>query len=81
MAKYILFYHPMHADNRRAERLLHSHNVKIHLADVTATGISAHILKDMGISELPALCITSGHRYTLYEGLDEIQDFVTKRIK
>lgn len=81
MAKYVLFYHPLHADTKRAERLLQRYNVKIRLADVTATGISSYILKDMGISELPALCMVSGRRYKVYEGIEEIQDFVMKLIE
>jgi hypothetical protein len=81
MARYTLFYHPHHVDSKRAERLLHRYNFSIHLSDVTANGISSYIFKDMGISELPALCIFLEDKYKVYEGLEEIQDFVKQKVK
>jgi len=81
MARYILFYHPHHVDSKRAERLLYRYNFKIHLSNVTTNGISSYIFKDMGISELPALCIFLRDKYKVYEGLEEIQDFVEQGVK
>lgn len=81
MKRYTLFCHPQHVDSKRVERLLHRNNFKFHLSDVTTNGISSYIFKDMGISELPALCIFSGYKYKIYEGLDEIQDFVKQRVR
>jgi len=81
MNRYTLFCHPQHVDSKKAERLLHRYNLKFHLSDVTSNGISSYIFKDMGISELPALCIFSGYKYKLYEGFEEIQDFVKQRVK
>lgn len=78
MARYMLFSHPHHVDTKKAAMLLRTRNLKFHLSDVTANGISSYILKDMGISELPALCVISGYKYKLYEGIEEIEDFVAK---
>lgn len=78
MTKYTLFCHPHHADSKKAARLLRNRNYKFHLSDVTANGTSSYILKDMGISELPALCIISGYKYKLHKGLEDIKDFVAK---
>jgi len=81
MTRYTLFSHPLHSDTKKAERILRRYNIKFHLSDVTANGVSSYILKDMGISELPALCIFHGYRYKIYEGLDEIQDFLMQQIR
>ena len=81
MTSYTLFYHPQHADNNRTRRLLKMKNIKFKVSDVTHNGISSYIFKDMGISELPALCIFSGYKYKLYEGFEEIEDFVAKESK
>lgn len=81
MIKYILFSHPLHADTKRVERLLRRYNVRFRLYDVTAKDISSYIMKDMEISELPALCIFSGYKYKIYEGLEEIQDFVIRKVR
>lgn len=81
MARYTLFYHPHHVDSKKAERLLHIHNIKIRLSDVTTNGISSYIFKDMGISELPALCMFLRDKYEVYEGLEEIQAFVEQGVK
>lgn len=78
MVRYTLFCHPHHAGSKRAATLLRNRNYKFHLSDVSANGISSYILKDMGISELPALCVLSGYKYKVYEGLEEIEDFLSK---
>ena len=81
MNRYTLFLHPQHADSKKVERLLHRTNFDVHLSDVTSNGISSYIFKDLGISELPALCIFSEHHYKVYEGFEKIQSFVTKQVK
>lgn len=78
MVKYTLFCHPHHVDSKRAALLMRNRNYKFHLSDVSANGISSYIRKDMGISELPALCVLSGYKYRLYEGLEKIEGFLTK---
>jgi hypothetical protein len=78
MVRYILFCHPLHADTKRAQRLLKRHKVNFRISDVRANGISSYIMKDMGIYELPALCIVSGSKYEIYEGIEEIQDFLLR---
>ncbi len=80
MASYTLFLHPQHADSKKVERLLSRANFKIHLSDVTTNGVSSYIFKDLGISELPALCISSRHKYKVYEGFEKIQGFVAKQV-
>ena len=81
MDRCTLFIHPRHAASKKAERLLLKVNLDVHLSDVTSNGVSSYIFKDLGVSELPALYVFSGHNYRVYQGFSKIQDFVTKHVK
>ncbi len=78
MQKSTLFYHPRNPDCKKAQRLLHQQNHPFHLSDISANGASSYLLKDMDISELPALCVPSPQKYTVYQGLRKIEAYLRR---